>query len=567
MSPTRLVPTLALCSLVLAPAVAVATPPIHSPWPCGEPESVSQGHNTTSSHGGLNPWDAWAWDLRRGEGDPVVAPFDGIVRAVKDDSETSCCVDCGCWLDTNHLVIAHDDGTESQIMHLRKDTVPFEVGDLVRRGEVVGQVGLTGQITGAHLHFAVQQDPCSTNGPWYCQSIQARFVDTGDPLANGQDYTSRNCMLEDECMVGPDAALTIDDGSSCFIDADGTETWERYDEPSDSYSYRYVHNASGTQGTAEGYWRFRVQESGRYRVEVQMPWWNDAAPNGSASVTYEVGSGAVRTEVGPVSQLAASADWVVLGEDFLLREETESYVRLSNATPETAGTTLVGFDQVRITRVGDHVPARCAVVGGTEIDEGGECFTTSGESWFAEEGGRQGFVYSNSNDLAAPLEVGTWEFEVGSAERHQIWVYVPLEAETAAARYQLFNGYITLDLDPVDQSKGPGWIELTRDGQGGFELYAGLTARLSLGDDTGEPFVSGGDNTIVAYDSIAIAPESIGFDPSTLEDKFDGFDDGVARGGEADGCACRSRGEAGPVGALLVLLGLWGLRRRRATAR
>lgn len=574
MTPARsLLWTLAPCALALTlmPSVAEATPPIHSPWPCGEDESVSQGHNTTDTHGGTNAWDAWAWDLRRGEGDPVVAPYDGIVRAAKDDSEESCCATCGCWRNTNHVVIAYDDGTEAQLMHLKKGTVPFEVGDLVRRGDVVGQVGLTGQITGAHLHFAVQEEPCVGDAPWYCESIAARFVDTGDPLASNRsspvNYASRNCTLDASCIVGPEAALTIDDSSSCFIDADGTVEWARYDEPSDSYSYRYVPNAAGTESTGAGYWRFRVEQAGLYRVEVQMPWWNEEVPNGSASVTYEVGSGAVVSQAGPVSQIGSSAEWVVLGEGFVLRPETESYVRLGNATPEATGTTVVGFDQVRITRVGEYVPPSCAVIGGTEIEESSECFTPSGENWFEEAGGRDGYVYSNSNDLLTPLEVGTWELRVASTEEHQLWIHAPEGAETANARYRLFNGYITLDLDPVDQSQGPGWILLTHGGDDRFDLYAGLPARLSLGDATGEPFVQGGDNTVVAYDSIAVAPASLGFDPTSLGEKADGFGDGgVARGGDESGCACRARAHGGPGGALLVLLGLWGLRRRRATA-
>lgn len=561
------VPSLALSALALAPAVAEATPPVHSPWPCGVDESVSQGHLTTSSHA-AGTRDAWAWDLRRGVGDPVVAPFDGIVRAAKEDSTTSCGIGGGCWLETNHIVLVHDDGTESLFMHLAKDTVPFEVGDVVRRGEVVGQVGLTGQITGAHLHFGVQDaSDCSVNGPWWCTSLETRFVDTGDPLASNAgspvDYTSRNCVLESECIVGPDDVLTMDDTSGCFIDAEGDAAWERYDEPSDSYSYRYLRNVSGSEGTGEGYWRFRVEESGLYRVEVQMPWWNELVPNGSVSVSYEVGSGGESTVVGPVDQLGNSASWVVLGEDFLLREETESYVRLGNATPEADGATLVGFDQVRVTRVGDYQPPRCAVVGGTEIDDASECFSTEGDNWFEEPGGRDGFMYSNSNALASPLEVGTWELEVASTEPHQIWIYAPDEAETQRASYQLYNGYITLDLDPVDQSQG-GWIKLTHEGDDQLELYAGRPARLSLGDDTGEPFVEGADNTIVAYDAIAIAPASLGFDPNTLEEKQDGFGDGGASRGESEsGCACRVRSDAGPGGALLLGLGLWGLRRRR----
>lgn len=559
----------ALAALGSTTAFAVP-PPIHSPWPCGVEEQVTQGHNTSSSHS-AGSFDAWAWDFGIGDGETVVAPYDGVVRAVSDDSDESCGIDGGCWRSTNHVVLAFDDGSEAQLMHLRKGSTGLRVGQVVRRGQTVGQVGLSGQITAAHLHFHLQDEPCSSE-VWYCESQPASFVDIGDP-GYPERVTSRNCELPAECIVGPSDSLMIDDSSACFIDAAGSAVWEQYDEPSDSYGFRHVANTSG-EATGTGYWRFRVEETGLYRVEVQMPWW-DAMP-GSASVTYEVGTGTVRTEAGPVNQIASSAEWVTLGESFLLREETESYVALGNATPEAAGTTRVGFDQVRITRVGDYVPPRCAVGSdaGTEVDEVGECFTTSGENWFELEGGRDGFRYSNSTDQANALEVGTWQLNVARSEPYEIWVYVPDGAETTNARYRLSNGYVDLALDPVDQSAEVGWVKLTRsegsddEAAGRFDLYAGLPAALSLGDATGEPFHGVDDerNTVVAFDSIAIAPASLGFDPNTLPDKADDAspgDWGGSRGGDEGGCACRVGSGSGAGSMALVLMGLLGLRRRR----
>ncbi len=561
--------------LSLAPLLAVASsasaaPPLYSPWPCGQDETVTQDHNTGSSHSD-GSYDAWAWDFGMAEGEEVVAPFDGVVRAVSDDSDESCGIGGGCWKSTNHVVLAFDDGSEAQLMHLERDSSGLRVGQVVRRGEVIGRIGLSGQITAAHLHFHVQEEPCSSE-PWYCKSVPASFVDLGDPQYP-ETVTSRNCMLDVACIVPDDASLSIDDSSSCFIDESGTATWESYDEPSDSYGFQHVTNTSG-MASATGHWRFRVEQTGLYRVEVQMPWWNDIA--GSASVTYEVGSGTMSATSAPVDQRANSAQWVTLGEEFLLREETESWVALSNVTPEANGTTRVGFDQVRITRIGDYVPPRCGVGQGTEIDDAGECFETTGPTWFSDERGRDGYSWSNSTGEAAPREVGTWRMEVARTEPYELWVYVPEGAETANARYRLSNGYVDLALDPVDQSARTGWVKLVKsDGTedqaaGRFDLYAGLPASLSLGDATGEPFVGEGheDNTVVAYDAIAIAPASQGFDPESLGDKADSTDLedwGGSRGAADDGCTCRATPRPASAALWLALLGLGlGRRRRRA---
>ena len=44
--------------------------------------------------------------------------------------------------------------------HLREAS-PFKVGDMVNTGAVIGYMGATGNVTGAHLHFGIQ-----VNGAW-----------------------------------------------------------------------------------------------------------------------------------------------------------------------------------------------------------------------------------------------------------------------------------------------------------------------------------------------------------------------------------------------------------------
>lgn len=55
----------------------------------------------------------------------------------------------------NYLIIDHQNGVRTFYMHL--NTPPYvEVGDNVSRGQVIGQIGNTGQSEGAHLHLTFE---------------------------------------------------------------------------------------------------------------------------------------------------------------------------------------------------------------------------------------------------------------------------------------------------------------------------------------------------------------------------------------------------------------------------
>jgi murein DD-endopeptidase MepM/ murein hydrolase activator NlpD len=62
------------------------------------------------------------------------------------------------------LMIEVDHGNDLLTRYAHASSVSVKVGDLVKRGQVVGAVGTTGRTTGAHLHFevllhGVWQDP------------------------------------------------------------------------------------------------------------------------------------------------------------------------------------------------------------------------------------------------------------------------------------------------------------------------------------------------------------------------------------------------------------------------
>lgn len=61
----------------------------------------------------------------------------------------------------NYVLLRHDNNIKTIYAHMKKDSVIPKAGDVVSKGDVLGQMGNTGYVTGKHLHFAVNE-----NGIW-----------------------------------------------------------------------------------------------------------------------------------------------------------------------------------------------------------------------------------------------------------------------------------------------------------------------------------------------------------------------------------------------------------------
>ena len=101
------------------------------------------------------------WKFHRGidmaapTGTPVSACKTGKVReAVSNDYTYG-----------NYIVVEHDGGMTSTYAHLSKLLV--KPGETVRKGQVIGKVGVTGLTTGPHLHFEVTLNGKSQNPQEY----------------------------------------------------------------------------------------------------------------------------------------------------------------------------------------------------------------------------------------------------------------------------------------------------------------------------------------------------------------------------------------------------------------
>ena len=58
----------------------------------------------------------------------------------------------------NYIEINHDNNIRTMYLHMKDNSLKFKVGDYVKKGQILGYMGSTGNSTGAHLHFAVKEN-------------------------------------------------------------------------------------------------------------------------------------------------------------------------------------------------------------------------------------------------------------------------------------------------------------------------------------------------------------------------------------------------------------------------
>lgn len=124
--------------------------------------SISRGASLsnfmyTPSRGGITSPFGMRWgkmhngiDIGASMGDPIYAAMDGKV----------CCTE---WEDGYGNVVKIDHGEGVQTTYAHCSSIGVKLGECVKQGEKIGQVGSTGRSTGPHVHFEVRIDNVPQN--------------------------------------------------------------------------------------------------------------------------------------------------------------------------------------------------------------------------------------------------------------------------------------------------------------------------------------------------------------------------------------------------------------------
>jgi len=117
--------------------------PKFSKFSCTSPFGyrISPTDGKTQLHGGLDLAIDGGTDIYASKDGKIVEALDGISGSKPSTG--------------NYVKILHDDGTHTIYMHMLKGSVAVKVGDEVKQGDKIGEVGSTGESTGNHLHFTI----------------------------------------------------------------------------------------------------------------------------------------------------------------------------------------------------------------------------------------------------------------------------------------------------------------------------------------------------------------------------------------------------------------------------
>ncbi len=134
------------------------------PYEEGKRFRVIQGYFTGFTHR-----ERAALDFNMKKGTKITAARDGVVVRAKEDG-TLGGLNKKYRSHGNNIVIQHNDGSRAGYWHLQHNGALVNIGDTVRKGQVIAISGKTGYAFVPHLHFLVWT---SKGGQW--QQVATRF--------------------------------------------------------------------------------------------------------------------------------------------------------------------------------------------------------------------------------------------------------------------------------------------------------------------------------------------------------------------------------------------------------
>lgn len=94
--------------------------------------------------------------------DYIVAYDDGVVTGYMN-AFAGTTTDTGTPGMGNYVIIDHGNGYKTRYMHMLKGSVKVKTGDKVKKGQVIGYMGNTGNSHGRHLHFDISYNKKISN--------------------------------------------------------------------------------------------------------------------------------------------------------------------------------------------------------------------------------------------------------------------------------------------------------------------------------------------------------------------------------------------------------------------
>jgi murein DD-endopeptidase MepM/ murein hydrolase activator NlpD len=134
------------------------------PYEEGKTFRVIQGYFSRFTHK-----ERAALDFNMKRGTRITAAREGVVVRVKEDG-TKGGLKKKFRSHGNNIVIQHADGSRAGYWHLQHDGALVNVGDTVKKGQLIALSGKTGFALSPHLHFLVWR---SGGGQW--QQVPTRF--------------------------------------------------------------------------------------------------------------------------------------------------------------------------------------------------------------------------------------------------------------------------------------------------------------------------------------------------------------------------------------------------------
>lgn len=102
----------------------------------------------------------------------IIAPYDGEVVAVKSS------VKSGGTGYGNYIQIKHNNEVNTLFAHLKYGTIKVKKGDKVKLGQIIANMGTTGNSTGVHLHYEVRINNKKENPLNYTYATDKHIIST-----------------------------------------------------------------------------------------------------------------------------------------------------------------------------------------------------------------------------------------------------------------------------------------------------------------------------------------------------------------------------------------------------